>query len=396
MKMPRRLSRLRDEDGVTAVIVAVSLIAIFGSAVMSVDAGSVWRARRALITDTDAAALAAARYLDANGRSACTEGVTSGPSSAAGNEARTVLEANDVRDTLENLVVSPYQGDCDRDSGHVRVDARHPIQLHFAGVFGFNNLTAFSSSAAQYGPLTTTTGLRPIAICDKLPHFAEWAAHVNGDDSSWGVGADHPGYAGAVVHRIYFQRGSSGCGSASGNWDWLDFNETTNPNGNSALRDWLLNGYAGRISIGDEATGIPPDCNPEKDGSDACAPKTGAGGGSFTEALGWLRDNNVVFPIIVYDRVVDKRDPQGCDSADWSGSGENARYCPVAFLLVRIKGWDKVTGAISDNSYFDFEFVDEWWVGQIGGDPAEGRPTTHGVQLCGTNYGTTIDTRCDV
>ncbi|HVL32592.1 MAG TPA: hypothetical protein VM600_03320, partial [Actinomycetota bacterium] len=76
-----RLRALRREDGVSAVIVAVSLTAIFGSAVLSVDAGSVWRQRRSIITDTDAAALAAARYIDAGGRAACSAAIASGANS---------------------------------------------------------------------------------------------------------------------------------------------------------------------------------------------------------------------------------------------------------------------------------------------------------------------------
>lgn len=392
--------RLRGEDGVSAVIVTVSLAAIFGAALLSVDAGSVWKTRRALVTHTDAAALAAARYLDAAGSSGCREAVAGGRTSAAGEEAEFVLAQNDPDASLADVAVAPYRSDCDSGAGHVRVDARRKAQLAFAGIFGLDEVNAFSSSVAQYGPLAATTGLRPIGLCDKSEHYAEWKAHLAGDDSGW---ASPPALHertpdGAVVHRIYFDNGSSGCGTGTGNWDWLDYNGNTPPNGNSMLKDWLRLGYPGEVSLGDDETGIQRDCNPEEGGAqESCEPKTGAGGGSFSDALYYLRDNRIVFPIMVYDKVVDDRDPEGCASPPpWDGSGDNARFCPAAILLVRLHGWQNITGALKDTSYIAMEFVDEWWIGTVGGDPAEGRPTAHGVQLCGTNYGTIVDLRCDV
>lgn len=396
--MMRSARRLRQEQGVSAVIVMVSMVAVFGAGMLSLDSGSLWKTRRALITDTDAAALAAARYLDANGLAACTQAVAGGAASGAGAEAGYVLGRNDAGATLSNFVASPYLGNCAGKAGHVRVDATLPVPLAFAGIFGFNNIKAYSSSTAQYGPLAAANGLRPVAVCDKSSHYLEWAAHLAGGNAGWGTGPGHPGGYGAVVHRIAFDQGSSGCGTASGNWDWLDFNDGAPPNGNSALSDWLRDGYQGVVSLGDSATGLLRDCNADEAGTqESCGPKTGAGGGSFVSSLSYLRDTRTAFPIIVYDKVVDDRDPRGCSAPPpWTASGNNARFCPVAFLLVRIHGWSNITGQLQDNSYIDIEFLDEWWVGQVGANPSESRPTAHGVQLCGGNYGATIDQRCDL
>ena len=386
----------RDERGATAVVVAVSLTAILGAAVLSIDSGSVWRTRRNLITDTDAGALAAARQLDAQGARACDATAIAN----ARTEAGAVVAANDGKTTMSGFTVTPTDGNCLAESGRVRVDASLTAQLSFAGIFGVGSVPVASSSIAQWGPLSAAIGLRPIGLCDKSPHFLEWSLHLRGNDTTWGTpGLDHPNYGpGRVVHRIFFQRGTSGCGDAAGNWDWLDFNGNHEPNGNQALRDWFYNGYEGEVSLGDPATGRVKDCNPDEPGNqDGCEPKTGAGGGSFVEALEFLRNGDITFPIAVYDKVVDVRDPAGCStSPPWIGSGSNARYCHVAFLLVRIMGWDKITGNLGDTSYIDLEFVDEWWVGTIGRSPSGTAPTVHGVSLCGGGYGTSIDVACDV
>ncbi|MGH2830824.1 MAG: hypothetical protein ACRDJM_10110, partial [Actinomycetota bacterium] len=314
-------------------------------------------------------------------------------------EAETIVEANDERSAVTGFSVTPTGGNCLAESGRVRVDGRLSAPLTFAGLFGITDVPVASTSIAQWGPLSAATGMRPVGICDKSEHFLEWTLHLAGEDTTWGTGPDHrTSPDGGIVHRIYFQRGPSGCGSAAGNWDWLDFNGSEPPNGNQALRDWLHDGYPGEVSIGDPDTGRVKDCNPGAPGDqDGCDPKTGAGGGSFISSLEYLRDNRIVFPIIVYDKVVDVRDTAGCSTPPpWTGSGSNARFCHVAFLLVRVHGWDQITGNLGENSYFDLEFIDEWWVGSIGGNPSGPIPTTHGVSLCGGGYGTTIDERCDV
>ncbi|GAC1414009.1 MAG: hypothetical protein NVSMB57_09560 [Actinomycetota bacterium] len=381
----------RDERGSTAVIVAISLTAIFSAAVLSIDAGSLWRTRRELITNTDAGALAAARLLDAQGAKACDAAAKA----SAQAEATAIVAANDARTSVTGFTVTPTNNNCSALSGHVRLDATLPAATTFAGALGVGQLNAASTSITQWGPLTGISGLRPIGICDKSPAFAGWTRYVNGLEPNWGhLSGQRLGPNGQVINTVMFQQASTGCGYASGNWDWLDFNGTIPPNGVNELRDTLLNGYPGTITLADAATGVLANCNPERPGAQPyCEPKTGATGNSTSDALAYLRDTGTVFPIIVYDRVVDRRDPQACASTNWTGSGANARFCHVAFLLVRLWGWDKITG---NGGSFDFEFVDQWWVGSIGRDPSGGRPTAHGVSLCGGGYATSIDMHCDV
>src|SRR5207244_3324581 len=86
------------------------------------------------------------------------------------------------------------------------------------------------------------------------------------------------------------------------------------------------------------------------------------------------------FPIIVYN-VVD-------------GNGRVTFIHQVAFLLVVLRDHFNCDG--NKGCEFNFEFVDEWVTGTLGTDPGTGHATIHGVQLCGGNYGTTIDEKCDV
>ena len=60
-----RCQRLRrdlhhDEAGISALMVTASIMALFGSASVAVDAGNLWASRRNVIAASDAAALSAA------------------------------------------------------------------------------------------------------------------------------------------------------------------------------------------------------------------------------------------------------------------------------------------------------------------------------------------------
>src|SRR5947207_15015554 len=50
-----------DDRGVTAIVVAVCLVAMMAAAMLSIDAGNLWSNRRNIITGTDAAVLTAAK-----------------------------------------------------------------------------------------------------------------------------------------------------------------------------------------------------------------------------------------------------------------------------------------------------------------------------------------------
>lgn len=429
------LERFRKEEGVTAVIVAISLIALFGAAVLAIDAGSVWRIRRDLIADTDSSAIWAGHILDTV-EGACEEALpdSTGNSSQAGIEARTVYRANQENPTvtLENFEVTPHNGDCGSGAGRVRVDGKLNVPLAFAGIFGFDDVRAFSSSTAQYGPLVSISKLRPIGLCVENTHFQEWKDFQEGDEPD-DTGPQHPAVSpntllpypvNSWVHRILFTRTQTEqgqCGDSAGNWGWLDFNSTQpsddpdckdkgKAGGNAEAQCNLREGYNQQVWLDNpETPADETDCSPEVGGpgETACPPKSGAGGASFEKTLNEIKcpetstveqcqADGKTFPIVIYSNV--------------TGSGATARYTHVAFLELALRGWNKITGQegtancdpqgadLSSCPFFDFEFVeDPQWEGAIGPDPTAGQvPTVHGVQLCGGNYSGIIDLRCDV
>lgn len=422
LRKPSLLSRLRhDDDGATLVLVAVSLIGLFGISMLAVDAGSLLTSRRGVVTDTDAAALGAARRLSQVTPLECV-GLLAGNVGVAASEASYMLTENNANTTL----VSPADatsgtnptvttnGAC--ESGTVRVEGETPGRLFFAPIFGFDEPQIYSSSTAEWGPLTGVKGLRPFGICDKNHHFVEWNTVLPGTE--YPSQSDYPGLAGVplptwdhptahtngtpytaagVVHRLFFDRvvGVDGqCGSAPGNWGWHDYNGTgpgATPNGKDAIKKWLESGYDGWVRLD------PHDCNELTAGEEDCNTNTGAGGASISAALDNLvcsgsltlkqcvEDHDKDFLILVHENV--------------SGTGNNAVYDQLAFLSVVLRGHNKITGneggpggcdPMSNPdpcSYFDLEFVDIQLSGEVGSSFDPGVKSARGIQLCGVGGG---------
>lgn len=369
--------RLTRDDGASIIIVVICLTVIMGAAALAVDAGSLWASRRAIITATDSAALAAADYLVNQPTSAaCQAAVSSGVSSGAGAQSTNYLQNNQSSSTLDSFQLAPYHNDCGTGAGKVTIRASMPAPLTFAPTIGISSASASALSVAEYGPLISAEGLRPIGICAQDPHIQAWiAAGGNPLDPNYlalrGSDPTYPIYAGAgVVNRIYFTKQlSSSCGSSPGNWGWLNFAG----GGANALTTWLLNGYPGPVSIGDTVPG--------KTGADAatqaalntvlCPVPTPAANCPYQ------------FPIVVYDTA--------------TGNGSNVVFHVVDFIGLVLRGFNNVTGNPNNQSYFDFEFTNLIAEGTIGITSTGGIPPLKGVHLCGGGYGSTVDTSlCDL
>ncbi|MFA5787959.1 MAG: pilus assembly protein TadG-related protein [Actinomycetota bacterium] len=406
------MTRLRDERGVSAIIVAITLVLLFGAAALSIDAGSLWKTRRQLITDTDAAALAAARYIATHGVVACQDAWLNGKSSAAFAEANQIYKLNqDSPQDLLDFQFTPLPSDMcvTTPAGHVRVKGQLPAPLTFAPVLGFaDSAQVSSSSTAQEGPPGTLVGVRPIALCSANAHYAAWDYFWNkyrrpmtpGDFQSDlalalldPYSGDHPTVSpppfndpypsSAVVHRVSFGKNAGiGClaitkGKAvtPGNWGWLDFDPPSG--GDKELRGRLENGYSGGV-------GLPPsECS---DGNSGCPPEPGAAGGSTNTALQSIKcdesltwDKCFSFPVVIYSTVI--------------GSGQNVSYQQVAFAAVVLRGWSwNMTGQAS-NDFFDFEFVGlVTSEGSIINPQPGGQSDVMLVQLCGVDK----TEKCDV
>jgi hypothetical protein len=425
----KRLSlRDRDEQGVIAVVVAVCIVALIGATVMAVDSGSAWKTKRDLITDTDAAALAAARMFAMGFADPCTQ---TGRDVAEAEALRVLLQNNpnarhDAASTPNGFEVTPG-GTCPPPvgqitPGHVRFDGRQLSKASFAGIFNSGGVDAISVSIAQWGYVTQIApqGLRPIAVCDQsrwpytapptlppsggapYPHYALWDQLQKGlitqsqYDTFFGAAPEYPtkGYhgetylspaqGGGVVHFI---NAKDTCGGGSSWRGWVDLDGKSN--GTPDLAAWLLNGFEGVVSLGGSS---PRDCNndePTKD-CEATPGNHNADGvrgplDTITCAASTPSKDCFVFPLVLDNGVV--------------GTGSNALIQETGFLWVILRGWggngNKPCEGGNDGCEFHFEFVKIQTQGAIGFHPPGSTTTAVGSSLCGIDHDS-VENRCNV
>jgi hypothetical protein len=129
----------RGEEGAVAVIVVLSLVALLGVTVLTVDVGQLLFKRRAMVNASDAAALAAAQ--------SCA-GVDDSDSPEAMADLFAVDNVSVASGQITELV------GCDGPSfGHVSVEYGMSQDLFFAGVLGFNGPAQVTTEAtAGWGP----------------------------------------------------------------------------------------------------------------------------------------------------------------------------------------------------------------------------------------------------
>lgn len=399
---------LRAEDGAAAAFLVLSIVVLLGSAVISIDVGSLWTTRRSLVTGTDAAALAAASYLARSPSSACRQ---DGKEDAR-RRAAELLTSNDKDAQISAFSIEA--SDCS-SSGTVDVSARLPAPIYFGSIFDVQEAKVSAEASAQWGPITTIEGLRPLALCTNDSSVVQWTTiprsayrSLDGIDDPMTPVYDHPGdeiYPGAgVVHRIPEKEDSDCPGGTKGNWAWLDFNGTNRPNGASALRRWITEGFGQPVTLGKAASG-DEDCRPDQDGYEECQGRPDKEGKidsalkTMTCAPSTPTDACMAFPIVIYDRSKKR--------------GGRSEYHPSAFLGVVLRGSSGIGGHQADDDdeqddkskgkengenedgrgtqrYIDLEFVDLLWEGSIG--RISGPVTVRAVQICG------VDERrfCDV
>jgi Putative Flp pilus-assembly TadE/G-like len=153
-KVLARPSRLRDEErGATAVIVVLTLIALCGMIVLTVDVGQLLFKRRAMVNASDAAALAAAQSCAGIADSDSPEAMAD--TFALDNVTAPNATAANIID-IEGCDGPPY--------GHVTVEYSSQQNLFFAGVLGFDGPAAVRTQAtAGWGPAGGASPL-PIAV----------------------------------------------------------------------------------------------------------------------------------------------------------------------------------------------------------------------------------------
>jgi hypothetical protein len=390
----------RDERGVSAVIVAVSMVAIFGAAMLSVDAGNLWQTRRNAVTATDAAALRAAADVALD--PALIGGTDCGPNWSA------LLNRNvPVVGTQPSMTCQAFHP-VNATTGYVTVSGTLLSQAKFSRVLGIGDQRPFSSSSAMFGYTPDVVGLRPLGICNNNHHVQEWLQLKAGtlsqaaynllpvteylDASYVPPRIGHPGIlegytpqVGKVIHRIWFDKSPAevnNCGGTTpGNWGFQDYDGGNNAT--SDLVDWFLNGYQGVVSVGD--------CDPATNGGQPCDGNPGFGGGggvscpknsnSLQDALNCLLGHK--FAILIYDAA-------DCPTNGQGGGGSNCTFGAWQFLFVILRGFNLGSTGNTTETYFDFEFTNSIVQGPCCElNPQNADTGVLGLKLCSVDHDTT-------
>lgn len=210
--------RSRDERGAVLFIVAVSMVALLGMLVLTVDLGGMVMIKRRMVNASDSAALAAAQ--------ACAgQEVVQGGFGVAEMRADQYAASNDAASNTGATNIIDSQGCGTLSTGYVRVRYRRDVGLFFAPIFGQNQGSVVSTATATWEP---ALGASPIPLRLTLQPLLPC---VTGD-----VGA-----------RCYFGFDNSDANSqAASQWGWLNFPEgwnttscTTNAGGTAELKDYI-------------------------------------------------------------------------------------------------------------------------------------------------------------
>ncbi len=170
-------NRVRDEQGATLVLVALSLSVMLGMAALAVDTGMLLTARTESQRVVDAAALAGAGSLI----------LAPGDADLARQTAIDYAAENDVR----GIVADVQPGDVDVDLVNDRVRVRmfrtaergNPIETFFARILGVNETGVATVAAAEAFPGGAVFCPLPITMPDRWINFGsdEWDPEGEGD-----------------------------------------------------------------------------------------------------------------------------------------------------------------------------------------------------------------------
>lgn len=343
--MDRDRDRHRAEDGVVTVLTTIAIFALLGVTALALDVGMLWVERRATSSQADSASLASIVELREGG--GCS---TANVQSLV--ETAVTADGGDPRDVTASVTCYP-------GAAKVAVEKLTEVDLGFAAVFGLSTSDVYARSVAEYGNVTTVTGLRPIALCVSTTAYQDYL-HGRVPDPSELARSIFPMAPGTFAYRIDFTRqGTTGsdCNpgeDGAGNWGWLDFD--SGGGGRTELADRLLNGYDGAVTADIDGWNPTPtaedpntgDCEPPAGADSGCPPQTGAGGNSVTGDLKTLLCAFGVDPytqcetlwILIFDTITD-------------GGGGNARFYPVGFAPVVLRDFHKTDGGASTNKFLD-------------------------------------------
>ena len=211
--MLRRI--VSEERGQALIIMALAMVVLVGFLALAIDGGNAYAQRRLMQNAADAAALAGVRALalGENAEAAATEYAVD---RNGADSAEVIIETGDGQT--------------------VTVVARKSFPTFFASVLGWFTLSTSVQATATYGSPAQMPdqGFFPIAIkCASFEAGKEYEIWDDGKEPD-----DPPEYV--IV---------------GGNRGWLNFNSSAV--GASELKQWVREGYATTITIGDWINGDP-------------------------------------------------------------------------------------------------------------------------------------------
>lgn len=248
-----RSLRWRDEDGAAAIIVVISLMALFGVAALAIDVGSLWWTRRSLVVDVDASALAAASAAAAQ---VAASGCGASATADAATAATEILTANDPATAFDPSDPTNFTLDCDGVGGRATVTVTKNRGHVFANVFGGSGSTDVrTQGAAEFGPIVAAERVRPLPLCVGGPGmpsaYDSWRTYVTTgtvdplDPLYVDVTTGGIPYFKVEVDDTVFQTVCNPLGlAASGGFRWIDF-------------DGKDGGANGEPCLPEDAEGVP-------------------------------------------------------------------------------------------------------------------------------------------
>ena len=287
MRMTSLVRRVSDERGAVAAIVVISMIALLGMAVITVDLGGMLTMRRRMVASSDAGALAAAQ--------SCAEQTP--------DQARPQADALAVDNEPAAANVSYSAQGCTEQAstGNVSVTYQAPVNLQFAPVLGLPDRTTVKASAtAQWGP-AGDIGALPIVISldaqNRIP--CVWKS------------------VGSPCNYWYDNNATNFTDSS--NWGFLNLgawgvapSDSCPSSGTDDRRDWILSIGEPDLTIGDGGVAY------------VCA-DTGHSTSSWFDALRSLVGQIKYFPVNDPNRMV--LQPTGSE-----------KYAIIGFTALRIDG----------------------------------------------------------
>lgn len=175
---------LLQEQGVAALYMALVLFVLLGMAGIALDGSNAYAQRRRMQTAADFAALAGARTLALGGDTAAIDAEVEGLALANGvGNVAWALGADGKSVEVDGAGDITVDWNYTANGTGIEVVVANNHDTFFAGLLGYDTLTATAISAAGYLPVVGVDNLLPLTVnaCDCVD-FDEWPATISQDD----------------------------------------------------------------------------------------------------------------------------------------------------------------------------------------------------------------------